>query len=67
MTHADLMLDALMAVWTFVSIAVGLLSAGLQKFIAYLGSESRENKLYKKFYKKNKSALSEIDLAIISI
>lgn len=51
-------LDILMAVWTFVSIAVGLLSAGLQKFIAYLGSESRENKLYKKFYKKNKSALS---------
>lgn len=51
-------LEIFMAVWTFVSIAIGLLSAGLQKLIAYLGSESRENKLYKKFYKENKSALS---------
>lgn len=51
-------LEIFMAVWTFVSIAIGLLSAGLQKLIAYLGSDSRENKLYKKFYKENKSALS---------
>lgn len=51
-------LEILMAVWTFMSVAIGLLSAGLQKLIAYLGSESRENKLYKKFYKENKSTLS---------
>ncbi len=50
--------EILMAVWTFVSIAVGLLSAGLKKLIAYLGSERRENRLYHKYYKKSKSAFS---------
>lgn len=51
-------LEILMALWAFVSVAIGLISTGLQKLIVYLGSESRENKLYKRFYKKNKSALS---------
>lgn len=44
-------------VWTFVSLAIGLFSLGLQQLISYLGSETRENRLYKKFYQENKDAL----------
>lgn len=46
-------------VWTFISLAIGLLSLGIQKLISFLGSEARERKLYKKLYQKNKDALKQ--------
>lgn len=45
-------------VWTFISGGTFLISTALNKLISFLGSEDRENDLYERFYKQNKSTIS---------
>ena len=45
-----------MSVWTIFTAFISLVSLGVQKLIAHLGSEKREEKLYKKYYNDNLSA-----------
>lgn len=47
-------------IWGIITIAVGLISAGIGKLFTYLGSEDREKKLYDRFYKENTEALSKL-------
>lgn len=45
-------------VWTFISGGIFLIFTALNKLISFLGSEDRENDLYERFYKQNKSTIS---------
>ena len=44
-------------VWGVVTVIVSLLSFGIKGLFTYLGSEKREKKLYKKYYRENTEAL----------
>lgn len=45
-------------VWTIVSGGIFLIFTAFNKLITFLGSEDRENDLYERFYKQNKSTIS---------
>ena len=45
-------------VWTFISGGIFLIFTALNKLTSFLGSEDRENDLYERLYKQNKSTIS---------
>ena len=55
----DKIIQNFMSVWAIFTVSIGLVSLGVKKLIAFLGSEKREKKLYEKYYKENLSALNE--------
>ena len=44
-------------VWGLVTCIIGLLVFGIKGWVAYMGSENREKKLYERFYRENTEAL----------
>jgi len=46
-----------MEVWGVFTLVVGLLSVGIKGAISNLGSETREKKLYEKYYRENTEAV----------
>lgn len=54
--------EIFLAVWGFFALAVTLLTAALKGLFTLLGSEKREDRLYKRFYKKHLKTLNESEL-----
>lgn len=50
-------IDSFIAVWTVISIGISLVALGIRKLVSYLGSENREQNLYRLYYSRNKSTL----------
>lgn len=46
-------------VWTIFTIALGLISKGIKGIVSYLGGEKREDKLYKRYYRKSKEVFRQ--------
>ena len=51
---------AFMGVWGIFTVCCGLISVGVRKLFAFLGSEKREEKLFDKYYKKTLSDLQSM-------
>lgn len=52
-------IDVFGLVWTILSVAGGLLIGGIKMLFSSLGSQNRENRLYKKYYKRNMDSVAE--------
>jgi len=53
--------ERILGIWTLSSVGIGLLFTGLGKLITYLGSEKRKQKLYNRYYRRNKNELQNSD------
>ena len=51
--------EIFLAIWGFFALAVTLLTTAIKGLLTWLGSEKRENRLYKRYYEKHLKTVNE--------